>query len=80
MLSCPLFAFIIAVGEIEIEDYYPAFLDMVKNYLDGNLDSSAYEDTLREMFGIHAYVAFTLDKLISNAVRQVSSILMSFFF
>ncbi|XP_072393755.1 paired amphipathic helix protein Sin3a [Diabrotica undecimpunctata] len=57
--------------QIEIEEYYPAFLDMVKNLLDGNMEANAYEDTLREMFGIHAYVAFTLDKVISNAVRQL---------
>jgi paired amphipathic helix protein Sin3a len=55
-----------------VEDYYPAFLDMVKNVLDGNMDSNAYEDTLREMFGIHAYVAFTLDKVVTYAVRQVT--------
>jgi hypothetical protein len=36
---------------------------MVKNLLDGNMDAQAYEDTLREMFGIHAYVSFTLDKV-----------------
>ena len=36
---------------------------MVKNLLDGNMDPQAYEDTLREMFGIHAYVSFTLDKV-----------------
>ena len=36
---------------------------MVKNVLDGNMDSQAYEDTLREMFGIHAYKSFTLDKV-----------------
>jgi len=36
---------------------------MVKNLLDGNLDGQAYEDTLREMFGIHAYISFTLDKV-----------------
>ncbi|XP_043281981.1 paired amphipathic helix protein Sin3b isoform X2 [Venturia canescens] len=58
-------------SEIEIEDYYPAFLDMVKNVLDGNMESTAYEDTLREMFGIHAYVAFTLDKVVTYAVRQL---------
>lgn len=67
-----LFYFIFFLGEIEIEDYYPAFLDMVKNLLDGNMDSTAYEDTLREMFGIHAYVAFTLDKVVTYAVRQVN--------
>jgi len=60
------------IDEIEIEDYYPAFLDMIKNVLDGNMESTAYEDTLREMFGIHAYIAFTLDKVVNYAVRQVS--------
>lgn len=65
-------AFCVALaGEIPIEDYYPAFLDMVKNVLDGNMESTAYEDTLREMFGIHAYIAFTLDKVVIYAVRQV---------
>ena len=68
------------IGEIEIEDYYPAFLDMVKNVLDGNMESTAYEDTLREMFGIHAYIAFTLDKVVNYAVRQVSKFLFCFLF
>ena len=27
------------------------------------MDGQAYEDTLREMFGIHAYISFTLDKV-----------------
>lgn len=56
---------------IEVEDYYPTFLEMVKNLLDGNIESTAYEDNLREMFGIHAYIAFTLDKVVSYAVRQL---------
>ena len=57
-----------------MEDYYPAFLDMVKNVLDNNMDSSQFEDTLREMFGIHAYNAFTTDKIVSGAVRQLQHI------
>jgi len=56
---------------IPIDEYYPAFLDMVRNLLDGNMDCSTYEDSLREMFGIHAYIAFTMDKIIHNCVRQV---------
>merc|ERR1719225_1129886 len=52
-------------------NYYPAFKDMVMNVLDNNMDCLAYEDTLREMFGIHAFTAFTLDKVIANAVRQL---------
>lgn len=57
--------------QIEVENYYTAFLEMVKNLLDGNMESNAYEDTLREMFGIHAYIAFTLDKVVQYSVRQL---------
>lgn len=58
-------------GNIDVQSYYPAFLDMIKNLLDGNMESSLYEDNLRDMFGIHAYLGFTLDKVIQNVVRQV---------
>ena len=39
----------------------------------GNIDSNTYEDTCREMFGVHAYVVFTIDRLMQNIVRQVRS-------
>lgn len=58
-------------SEVELEEYYPAFLDMVRNLLVGNLDPTHYEDTLREMFTIHAYIGFTMDKLIQNITRQL---------
>lgn len=61
----------VCVGEVELEEYYPAFLDMVRSLLDGNLEATQYEDTLREMFTIHAYIGFTIDKVIQNIVRQV---------
>lgn len=63
-----------STGEVELEEYYPAFLDMVRSLLDGNLDSAQYEDTLREMFTIHAYIGFTIDKVIHNIIRQVSRV------
>ncbi|XP_055307876.1 paired amphipathic helix protein Sin3a-like, partial [Sitodiplosis mosellana] len=59
------------LSEVLVEDYYPTFLDMLKSVLDGNMDSNHYEDSLREMFGIHAYTAFTLDRVVQNAVRQL---------
>ncbi|XP_068090261.1 paired amphipathic helix protein Sin3b [Hyperolius riggenbachi] len=58
-------------SEVELEEYYPAFLDMVRNLLVGNMDPTHYEDTLREMFTIHAYIGFTMDKLIQNITRQL---------
>jgi paired amphipathic helix protein Sin3a len=60
--------------DVSPTEYYPAFLDIVRNLLDGNIDSFQYEDTLREMFGIHAYISFTLDKVVQNCVRQVISL------
>lgn len=44
---------------------------MAKNFMEGNIDSSSYEDTCREMFGVHAYLTFTMDRLVQNIVRQV---------
>lgn len=58
--------------DVDVDDYYSAFLEMLRNLLDGNMEASQYEESLREMFTIHAYVAFTMDKLIQNIVRQVS--------
>uniref|UniRef100_A0A674NST4 Paired amphipathic helix protein Sin3a n=1 Tax=Takifugu rubripes TaxID=31033 RepID=A0A674NST4_TAKRU len=60
--------------DIEVEDYYSAFLEMVRNLLDGNMEASQYEDSLREMFTIHAYIAFTMDKLVQSIVRQLQHI------
>lgn len=57
--------------DVDVEDYYSVFLEMVRNLLDGNMEPAQYEDSLREMFTIHAYIAFTMDKLIQNIVRQV---------
>lgn len=49
---------------------------MVRNLLDGNMEPGAYEDTMRELYGIHAYISYTMDKVVTNAVRQVSKILV----
>ncbi|XP_043446253.1 paired amphipathic helix protein Sin3b isoform X2 [Prionailurus bengalensis] len=58
-------------SEVELEEYYPAFLDMVRSLLEGSIDPTQYEDTLREMFTIHAYVGFTMDKLVQSIARQL---------
>uniref|UniRef100_A0A3Q3JTE5 Paired amphipathic helix protein Sin3a n=1 Tax=Monopterus albus TaxID=43700 RepID=A0A3Q3JTE5_MONAL len=57
--------------DVDVEDYYSIFLEMVRNLLDGNMEPTQYEDSLREMFTIHAYIAFTMDKLIQSIVRQL---------
>lgn len=59
---------------VEPDRYYETFLDMVRNYLDGHIETATYEEQLRDMFGIHAYIGFTMDKLIQNIVRQLQHI------
>lgn len=60
--------------DVQVEDYYPTFLDMLKNVLDGNMDSNTFEDTMREMFGIYAYISFTLDKVSLPDSIRISNI------
>lgn len=57
------------------DEYYPAFLDAVLSLIDGNLVNLQYENQLREIFSIHAYIAFTLDKVILNCVKQVTNLI-----
>lgn len=57
---------------MEPEQYYTSFLELIKSLLDGNIETTQYEDQLREIFGIHAYITFTMDKVIQNIVKQVT--------
>ena len=41
----------------------------------GNVESGPYEDCCREMFGVHGYIIFTIDRLIQNITKQVSHLL-----
>ena len=59
---------------MDVEDYYPLFIDMVKNLLDGQMEPNSFEDTIRETFGVNAYISFTMDKLIQNIVRQLHNL------
>uniref|UniRef100_A0A674EIH2 Paired amphipathic helix protein Sin3b n=1 Tax=Salmo trutta TaxID=8032 RepID=A0A674EIH2_SALTR len=64
-------------SEVELEEYYPAFLDMVRSLLDGNLESTQYEDTLREMFTIHAYIAISVHYIFMLYLNNILQHLVS---
>ena len=59
--------------EVEPDQYYSYFLDLIKNLMYCSIESSQYEDTLREMYGINSYTAFTMDKQVQQIVRTVSA-------
>ena len=59
---------------VDVCDSYSYFLELIRSLLEGNVEMSSFEDQLRDMFGIHAYVAFTIDKLLQNISRQLQYI------
>lgn len=66
-----LIVIVYSPADLEPDQYYNTFLELIKSLLDGNIESNHYEDQLREIFGIHAYTTFTMDKVIQNIVKQV---------
>ncbi|WIA19087.1 hypothetical protein OEZ85_003737 [Tetradesmus obliquus] len=49
------------------------FMGMLRQVLDGHMDSSTFEDTCRALLGTNSYVLFTLDKLIQKFIKHMAS-------
>lgn len=54
---------------------YTQLLDKICSVLNGTLENGQFEDDARDLFGIHAYVSFTMDKVVHNIVRQLQQII-----
>lgn len=61
---------------LETKPPYTELISKLSKLLSGAIDSSQFEDEARHLFGIHAFVSFTMDKLILNIVRQVCILLI----
>lgn len=55
------------------ENFYQIMLQEMKNLLDGSVDATSFEDTLRSMFDTRAYILFTMDKLVSTITNHLKS-------
>ncbi|CAG0887572.1 unnamed protein product [Cyprideis torosa] len=58
---------------VEPSDYFSVIVNQIKNLLDCSVDPPTYEDNLREIIGIEAFTAFTMDKLIAQCVKQLQN-------
>lgn len=59
------------------EEIYRYYLEeLLHPLIDGTLESSRYEALCREIFGIHSYVLFTMDRLLRVLVKQILSIFL----
>jgi len=59
----------------EQSDKYKQFLKLLYHYLSGNKESGAFEDELRAIYGIQAYLLFTLDRVILQLTKHLQSLL-----
>lgn len=58
---------VLPAGEVELEEAWPPpSWTWGRSLLEGSIDPTQYEDTLREMFTIHAYVGFTMELLVQS--------------
>ncbi|VDK50503.1 unnamed protein product [Anisakis simplex] len=55
------------------KNFYIALISEIKNLLDGQIEASAFEDSIRNMFGTDAYITFTMDKIITTMGRQLQA-------
>ncbi|XP_032833691.1 uncharacterized protein LOC116956297 [Petromyzon marinus] len=53
------------------DGHYGVFLRHVRDLVDGQLEAPEYEERLRESYGVTAYVAYSMDRLLQNACRQL---------
>lgn len=55
------------------KNFYEFALELCERYFDSEIDSATFEENLRYMWGIKAFPAFTVDKLVASMIKNVSS-------
>lgn len=54
--------------------YYNALLQVTQHFLEGELDQANFEENVRYIFGIDAYVILTIDKVIQSLIKQIQAV------
>ena len=55
------------------KNFYECMLELCEKYFEGDIDSYTFEENLRYMWGIKAFPAFTIDKVIGSMIKHVHS-------
>ncbi|EPB87360.1 hypothetical protein HMPREF1544_05885 [Mucor circinelloides 1006PhL] len=54
--------------------YYHALLEMFDQYFEGEIDQATFEENVRYLFGIEAYLTFTVDRTIQTLIKQIQTV------
>jgi paired amphipathic helix protein Sin3a len=68
-------AAILEEGPNPAAHFYHHLLDQCEKLFDGEIDTPTFEETVRFMYGIKAYPAFTLDKVVAGVIKHCQNIL-----
>jgi paired amphipathic helix protein Sin3a len=68
-------AAILEEGPNPAAHFYHHLLDQCEKLFDGEIDTPTFEETVRFMYGIKAYPAFTLDKVVAGVIKHCQTIL-----
>ncbi|KAJ2747575.1 hypothetical protein GGI20_000400 [Coemansia sp. BCRC 34301] len=61
--------------DLEHTDYYTIFLELVDQFLQGQLDTNSFEEAMRVMYGINAYRILTVDKVVPAIAKCIQQLI-----
>ncbi|KAJ1906048.1 hypothetical protein LPJ81_001569 [Coemansia sp. IMI 209127] len=61
--------------DLEHTDYYTIFLELVDQFLQGQLETNTFEEAMRVMYGIHAYKILTVDKVVQAVSKNIQHLI-----
>ena len=65
----------VTIETVTAEEKHSRFNGMLDQLLEGELESSKFEDECRNLLGASSYVLFTIDKLLEQLVKQANLLL-----
>ncbi|PIA17057.1 hypothetical protein COEREDRAFT_41417 [Coemansia reversa NRRL 1564] len=61
--------------DLEHTDYYAIFLELVDQFLQGQLENNSFDEAMRVMYGINAYKILTVDKVVQAISKSIQNLI-----
>ncbi|KAJ2473489.1 hypothetical protein GGI02_000807 [Coemansia sp. RSA 2322] len=61
--------------DMENTEYYTIFLELVDQFLQGQLEANSFDEAMRVMYGINAYRILTVDKVVQAIAKNIQQLI-----
>ncbi|KAJ2807057.1 hypothetical protein H4R20_001441 [Coemansia guatemalensis] len=61
--------------DLEQTEYYSIFLELVDQFLQGQLETNSFDEAMRVMYGINAYKILTVDKVVQAISKSIQHLI-----